>query len=438
MEWYFVVGMIMGTLAALLLIGMPIAVAFFTTNMIFAYFYLGGEVGFVQFVRSTVHSVGNFTLTPIPLFILMGELLFQTGMAARAIDAVDRIITRVPGRLAVVAVSSGTAFSTLTGSSLATVAMLGSSLVPDMTKRGYKPVLSAGPILATGGLAALIPPSGLAVLLGSLAGISISGLLLGGLVPGLIMASFFILYIVLRATFDRKSAPDYELPPMTLKERFTPFLLHVLPLFSVVFVVIGGLISGIATITEVAALGALGTFVLTICYRTLTFETFMRSMFSTMTVTVMIFMIIAASATFSQILAVTGVSREILGNLAAMELTPMTAVMLYLGIVLIMGCFLDPVAILMLTLPFFLPLVQSMDINMVWFGVLVLIALEMSFITPPFGVSIFVLKAITPPEMTTTVIYKAVFPFVLLQLGVIALLMFYPNPITWLPDMVRR
>lgn len=438
MEWYTTLIMILALLAALLAFGLPVAFAFFAVNTIFAYIFMGGDVGITQFVRASVGSVSNFSLTPIPLFVLMGELMFQTGMASRAIDAVDRMISGVPGRLSVVAVTSGTVFSALTGSSLATVAMLGSSLVPEMTKRGYKASMSAGPILATGGLAAMIPPSGLAVILGSLAGISVSGLLLGGVIPGLIMAATFIGYIVIRAVLQPSSAPSYTMAPSTVRERIRPFVVYVLPLFSVFVIVIGGMLSGIATITEVSALGVVATVALALAYRCLTMDSFRRSMLSTTSVTVMIFAIIAGSTTFSQVLAMSGATNSMLTLLTSFDLSQMQFVLLYLGIVLVLGCFIDPIAILMLTLPFFLPLSKILGVDMVWFGILLMIALELGFITPPFGLSIFVLKGIAPPSITTLNIYAAVLPFVVLQVLAIVLLILWPDLVTFLPDLLKK
>ncbi len=438
MEWYLALALLMLTISILLIMGTAVAIAFFATNIVFAYLFLGGEVGIVQFVRSMVGAVGNYTLAPIPLFILMGELMFHTGLAGRAIEAIDRLITRVPGRLGVVAVGSGTVFSALTGSSLATVATLGSSLVPEMTNRGYKPALSVGPILATGGLAVLIPPSGLAVILGSLGGISISGLLLGGIIPAIIMSLMFTTYIVTRAIVDPSSAPSYDTPHLSMKERFVPFALHVLPLLLVFVVVIGSMLSGVSTITEASAMGTMATLALAAIFRQLTAQTLMRSLAATATVSVMIFTIIAGSATFSQILAVSGVTSNVLQYLLAFQMDTVTFISLYMAVVLVMGCFLDPIAILMLTLPFFLPLAQQMNINLVWLGILIMIGLEMSFITPPFGLSIFVLKGITPPEITTTAIYKAVYPFILIQIVAIFFIIFVPELATWLPDLIRR
>ena len=183
MEWYYALVLLIGVLIAFMLTGMPVVIAFFITNIIGAFIFMRGEIGLFQLVRNAVDSTQTFSLLPIPLFIMMGEVMFHTGIAARAIDAIDKLIARVPGRLALVAITGGTIFSTLSGSTIANTAMLSSTLLPEMYKRGYKPVISIGPIVAVGGLAMLIPPSALAVLLGSLAKISIGDLLIASIVP---------------------------------------------------------------------------------------------------------------------------------------------------------------------------------------------------------------------------------------------------------------
>src|SRR5512134_3354747 len=192
----------LGGSTALMFLGLPVAFAFLAINLIGAAIYLGGEPGLVQFARNGVQSVTSFALTPIPLFILMGEVLFHTGLAVKVIDGIERLIRHVPGRLAVVAVVAGTIFSAISGSTIATTALLGSLLLPQMLARGYHPNMAMGPIMAIGGVDMLIPPSALTVLLGSLAGISISQLLVAGIVPGVLMSCLFVGWIVLRASMD--------------------------------------------------------------------------------------------------------------------------------------------------------------------------------------------------------------------------------------------
>jgi len=209
MTWWLSAIVLFGVLTALFLVGLPAAFAFFGINIVGAWFYLGKEAGLVQLIRNGVVSITSFSLTPIPFFILMGEVLFHTGVAMKAIDAIDRVIWRVPGRLSVVAVVAGTVFSAISGSTIATTALLGSLMLPEMLRRGYHPSMAMGPIMAIGGVDMLIPPSALTVLLGSLAGISISQLLIAGIVPGAALSAMFVGWIVLRATLKPALAPAF-------------------------------------------------------------------------------------------------------------------------------------------------------------------------------------------------------------------------------------
>ena len=196
MDWVSALVLLLGLLIAFMATGLPVAFAFFAVNIVGALIFLGGEAGLTQLARNAMASLTSFTLAPIPLFLLMGEILFHTGVAFKAIDAIDKLIARVPGRLAIVSVVGGTVFSSLSGSTIANTAILGSVLLPDMLRRGYHPSMAMGPIMATGGIAMLIPPSALAVLLGSLAEISITRLLIAGIVPGLLMSVLFVGYVI--------------------------------------------------------------------------------------------------------------------------------------------------------------------------------------------------------------------------------------------------
>ena len=210
MSWQLALLLLFGVLSALMAIGVPVAFAFIAVNIVGAILFLGGDAGLMQLARNAVASVTSFSLTPIPFFVLMGEVLFHTGVAMKAIEAIELLIRRVPGRLAVVAVVAGTVFSAISGSTIATTAMLGSLMLPEMLRRGYHPNLAMGPIMAIGGVDMLIPPSALTVLLGSLAGISISQLLIAGIVPGLLLSVAFVGYIVLSAALRPGLAPKDE------------------------------------------------------------------------------------------------------------------------------------------------------------------------------------------------------------------------------------
>src|SRR3954449_7481077 len=207
MPWQVAAWLLLGGSTALLLLGLPVAFTFIGVNIVGAAIWLGGEPGLQQLARNSVVSITSFSLTPIPLFVLMGEVLFHTGIALKVIDGVERLIPQVPGRLAVVAVVAGTIFSAISGSTIATTAMLGSLMVPVMLSRGYHPAMATGPIMAIGAVDMLIPPSALTVLLGSLSGISISKLLIGGVVPGLMLSAAFVGYIVVRVMTRPDLAP---------------------------------------------------------------------------------------------------------------------------------------------------------------------------------------------------------------------------------------
>src|ERR1700732_3908062 len=259
MSWQMASLLLLGGSTVLLFIGMPVAFSFIAINLIGAILFLGGEAGLDQLVRNSSAAVMNFSLTPIPLFILMGEVLFHTGLAIQVIDGVERLIRQVPGRLAVVAVVAGTVFSAISGSTIATTAMLRSLMLPIMLARVYHPTMAAGPIMAIGAVDMLIPPSALTVLLGSLSGISISKLLIGGVVPGLILRAAFVGYIIAPVLLDPKLAPATAIEPRTGWAKYRLLVLYVLPLISIFVVVIGAMSGGIATPTESAALGAIAT-----------------------------------------------------------------------------------------------------------------------------------------------------------------------------------
>src|SRR4249919_182097 len=228
MSWQMASLLLLGGSTVLLFVGMPVAISFIAINVIGAILFLGGDAGLHQDARNGVAAALNFSLTPIPLFVLMGEVLFHTGLALKVIDGVERLISQVPGRLAVVAIVAGTVFSAISGSTIATTAMLGSLMLPVMLSRGYHPTLATGPVMAIGAVDMLIPPSALTVLLGSLSGISISKLLIGGVVPGLILSVAFVGYIIFRVTTRPDLAPATAIEKRTGWARYELLVLYVL------------------------------------------------------------------------------------------------------------------------------------------------------------------------------------------------------------------
>ncbi len=435
-DWYIALTAMLGLLLMLMALGLPVAFAFFGVNIIGAIIFLNGEAGLVQLVRNEVDSVKKFFIAPLPLFILMGEVMFHTGMAQRAINAVDRIIARVPGRLSLVAVMGGTLFASLSGSTMANTAMLGSTLLPEMRNRGYHNSMSMGPILGVGGIAMLIPPSTLAVLLGSLARIDIATLLIAGIVPGLIIGALFFTYVITRCALDSSLAPSYNIEHVPLGQRIKPFIKYVMPLLLLFVLVVGSIMYGWATPSESAALGAVGSFIMGLIYRCLSWKSLRKAVLATTKVSGMAFLIIAASTTFSQIMTFSGSIDGLLELVNSLDFKPMTLLALMLLVLLFLGTFIDQVSMLLITLPFFLPLAWSNNFDLIWFGVLMLIVMEISLITPPFGLLLFVMKGVVPKDITVKQVYLAAVPFITMEILVLILLLLMPSISVWLPNMV--
>lgn len=481
MEWYYAIGVLLGTVCFFMFMGLPVAFAFFAANIVGTYIFIGGDVALVLMPMEFHNSI-KYTLSSIPLFVLMGEILLQTGVAFRAIGAIDRLISRVPGRLSIVAVVGGTVFSSLSGSTIANTAILGSVLLPDMVKRGYKPAISMGPIMAVGGIAMLVPPSALAVLLASMAEQSISNLLIAGIIPGMLMAVLFFIYVIGRCILDPSIAPAYvadedkfDAPVdvdlvwrnkirqsfsydgkwRRLINRLLPFFLYVLPLGIIFIVVVGSIFFKIAAPTEAAALGCIAALFACYVFRgfsntirisgieatEFSFKDIWRALIETAKVSVMILFIITGSLVFSQALANSGATTGLLEQILAMDLTPFTIVLVMMAVLLFLGAFMDQVSMLLLTLPFFflgansLQAVYNIDPN--WLMVLMLITMEISLLTPPFGLLLYVMKGVAPFKVTIGEVIWAAVPFILIELAVLALLIFFPKVATWLPDLVQ-
>jgi tripartite ATP-independent transporter DctM subunit len=436
MAWQLSALMLLGGSTALLFLGMPVALSFVTINIVGAWLFLGGEAGLAQVVRNSVVSVMSFSLTPIPLFILMGEVLFHTGLAIQVIDGVERLIRQVPGRLAVVAVVAGTVFSAISGSTIATTAMLGSLMLPVMLSRGYHPTMAAGPIMAIGAVDMLIPPSALTVLLGSLSGISISKLLIGGVVPGLMLSVAFIAYIVVRAAISPGLAPRTAIVSHRGWESWRLMLLYVVPLVAIFAVVVGAMSAGFATPTESAALGALATMALAALYRALTFSALMKALKGTVAISGMILFIILGATTFSQILSFSGATDGLVAAILGQGLTPLALVALMMATLVFLGIFVDQVSMMLITLPVFMPLVHNLGVDPIWFGVLFLICMQLGLLLPPHGLLLMTMRGVAPPEVTFAHIFQAVVPYVIMSLVLLGLLLLIPAIATWLPDLL--
>jgi tripartite ATP-independent transporter DctM subunit len=436
MVWWLSATILFGALVVLFAVGLPAAFAFLGINVVGAWIWLGQDAGLVQMIRNGVASITSFSLTPIPFFVLMGEVLFHTGVALKAIDAIDRIIRRVPGRLSVVAVVAGTVFSAISGSTIATTALLGSLLLPEMLRRGYHPRMAMGPIMAIGGVDMLIPPSALTVLLGSLAGISISHLLVAGIVPGFLLAAAFVGYIVARAVMKPQLAPAFADEPVTGWERWRPLVVYVTPLLVIFVVVILAMAAGWATPTESAAIGAVATILVAWIYRALTWSNLLQALRGTAAISGVILFIIVGATTFAQILTFSGATNGLVAAIREAQFTPIVVLAVMMIILLVLGCFIDQVSMMLITLPFFMPLVALYGFDPVWFGVLFLICMQLGLLTPPFGMLLFTMKSVAPRSIAIDQIYGAAMPYVVLGLAMLLAVMIFPPVATWLPQVL--
>jgi tripartite ATP-independent transporter DctM subunit len=436
MEWWMVLAFFLGGLIILLLAGFPVAFSFLLMDVMGILVFMGAP-GLKNITLGIFSSLSIFTITPVPLFILMGELMYHSHVADVALDIMDRWLGKLPGRLGVLAAVSGTIFAATSGSTMANTAMLGTVLLPEMRKRGYSVSMSVGPIIGVGGLAMLIPPSALAVILASIGGISVGGLLMAGVIPGVLLGSFFAAYIILSAWFKPSCAPNYAVPYTPFWEKLALTVKRLLPIGIIIFSVIGVIIMGLATPTEAAASGTIATFIVTLIYRCFNWQVLKASIKGSIEIWVMVFMIIGASSTFSMILAYTGASKGLLGLIENLHVHPIMILIIMQLIVGFMGCFMDGVSIMMICLPVFMPISNTLGFDPIWFGVLFLINIEMGQLTPPFGMLLFVMKGVAPKDVTMEQIIWASIPYMFFDILVMAMIMVWPGIALWLPSITK-
>ena len=435
MEWYAALALLLGLVVFFMFLGTPIAFGFLGANLIGAWIFMGGEAGLTQLLNNGFGALSKFSLVPIPLFLLMGELFFRTGLGMKMFNAIDRMMGRVPGRLSYVTILGGTAFSTLSGSSMGSTALLGSLLVPEMERRGYKKHMSMGPILGTGGLAIIIPPSALAVLLGTLAQIDIGRLLVAGVLPGLLLAGFYMVTVWIQTRIDPAAAPAYDVPPVPLMQKLRLFVTDIIPMISVMVIIVIMMLSGFATPSESAAFGALGVIILALLYRRMSWKALQESVVGALKVTLMAYIIVFGSATFSQLLAFSGASGGLIQWATGFDLAPIMMLMAMFAVLLLLGTFMEQISIMILTVPFFFPLAQTLGFDLIWFGIITLLALEISFSTPPLGLLLFVMKGVSPGTQIG-VIYRAAIPFIICSLLLVAFLIAFPRTTSLLTQIM--
>jgi len=435
-EWHFALLLIIGGTLFLMMIGMPLFGAFMTINIISCYVFMGGVNGLEFLISSVFEVITMFAIVPLVLFILMGEVMYNSGITPNVISTLDKWIGKIPGRLSLLCIGAGTVFATLTADSLAGAALLGSTLEPEMKKRKVHNSMIIGPIAAGGCLAAMIPPAALAVLYGAVAKVSVGKLLMAIIIRGIMMASLYSLYIIIRSLLQPDLAPAYEVKNITFLEKISETVKYLLPAAFLVFMVTGVIFLGICTPTEAAATGAFSAFLLAIAYRNFNKKNIKKALSSSLSISVMILCIIASAQAFSQVLAFTGVTRNILSMAMALSVSPIVLVLLMQLVILFMGMFLEVIPIMMITTPIFMPIIKSLGYDPIWFAVIFLINLEVSAITPPYALQLFVIKGVVSKDTTMTEIYKAIVPFFLIDLLCMALIMAFPIIALWLPSLM--
>lgn len=435
MEWWASLSLIVGGLMFILLLGFPVAFGFLLTDFIFTAFFMGTSG--LQLLNLQIYaSLSSFVLSPAPMFILMGELMFRSNLANETLDVLDRWLSWVPGRLSVLAAVSGTMFAATSGSSLANTAMLGTVLVPEMRKRGYSTSMSVGPIIGVGGLAMLIPPSALAVIYASVAQISVGQVLMGGVIPGVLLGGIFCAFIILCAVVNPSCAPNFHTERTPLSRKLILTGKYLVPVGIIIFSVLGLIFLGVATPTEAAALGALATLVVNIAMGRFNWKMLSAAMKGSIEVTAMVLMIVAASKTFSSVLAFTNATDGMVELVTKLDISPILVIIAMQVIVVVLGCLMDPVSIMLITIPIFMPIITTLGFDPIWFAVIMLVNLEMGNMSPPFGMLIFVMQGVTPKDVTYEQIVWATVPYMLFDVLVIAMIMVWPQIALWLPRML--
>jgi len=435
MDWVTASILIFGLLSVLFLIGVPVAFSFLFVNMLFAFIFWGDN-GFSQLVLSVHRSISLFSLIPLPLFILMGQVIFLYEISRNMMDTMDKWVGRLPGRLSLMAVGGGVLFATLSGSSMASTAMLGQTLLPEMERKGYKAQMTLGPIMGSGCLAGMMPLSALAIILACLAQISVGDFLLTIVGPGLLMAVIYAVYIIVRAMLQPDLAPAYQVESVPLGQKILLAVKYVAPLSLIIISVIGIIMSGVATPTEAAAVGSLVCFILAFVYKGIRPDIFKKALLSCLKITVMMLMILSGATGFSEILAYTGATTNIVEIVTHLNLSPMGILIAMQIILIVLGTFLESLAIMMITIPIYLPIIKTLGFDPYWFCAIFLINMELATISPPYGLVLFTMKGVAP-NYSMKDIFKASIPFNILDVLALALVMIFPGIALWLPHLVK-
>lgn len=428
-------GLIFGALLVCLMLGVPVTFFLGGIAVWFTYF-LWGPQGFYMVAGNTMSQMRSLILIAIPMFIFMANMLQRSGAADELYEAMYRWMGPVRGGLAMGTVMICVIFAALSGVSAAATITMGLIALPSMLKRGYDKRLVSGCIQAGGALGILIPPSVPMIMYALVAGESVGRLFAGGVFPGLILASLFIIYIGVRAAFQPSLGPP--VPPearASWKQKLVSLNRVILPVM-LITVVMGGILTGATTPTEASAVGALGAIIVAAIHRRLTWDILKETCYRTFSTSVMILWIIIGAACFASVYMAIGASEFIAQIMSAMPGGRWGALIAMQATLFFLGMALETAGIIMICAPLYVPIIKALGFPPIWFGVLFVINLEMAFLTPPYGINLFYMKAIVPKEITMGDLYRSVIPFVSLQMFGLILVMLFPQLVLWLPNML--
>jgi C4-dicarboxylate transporter, DctM subunit len=374
-------------------------------------------------------ATSSWTLTALPLFLWMGEILFRTKLSEDMFKGLAPWFNRLPGRLLHVNVIGSTIFAAVSGSSAATCATIGRISLPELRSRGYPESLAVGTLAGAATLGLLIPPSIIMIVYGVAADVSIAKLFIAGVVPGLLLATLFMGYIVIWSLFNKDQVPAAD-EDMTLRQKLFAAR-HLMPVVALIVLVLGSIYSGVATATEAAAIGVLGALVLSAVEGSLNWKSFSQGVAAACRVYCMIGLILAGAAFLTLAMGFVGLPRHLAEFIGGLQLSPLVLVLALTVFFLVLGCFLDGISMVVLTIGVLMPTVQAAGLDLIWFGIFVVLVVEVAQITPPVGLNLFVLQGLTGHQITY--LARTVLPMFLLMLGAILIIFFFPDLVLWLP-----
>ncbi|MEC9345297.1 MAG: TRAP transporter large permease subunit [Pseudomonadota bacterium] len=425
----------LGVLVVLLILRLPIAVSLILVSFGGIYVMIGSRPAWGMLSAVTYDFAAKWTLSSVPMFLLMGFVCYHAGLTKGLFDACRSWMAKVPGGLAIASVAGSAGFAAVTGSSVACAAAMGRIAVPEMIAKRYDAALATGTIAAAGTLGALIPPSILLILFGVFAEVPIGQLFMGGIGAGLLTAFAYIGMIYVRAKLNPSLAPTLEETP-PLSERLE-HLANTWPVLALLIVVIGGLFVGLFTATEAGAIGAFAAIVISWAKGVLSRKAFWDAVVETLTTTGALFFIAIGANLLTRFLALSGSGELIASTIVSIQADPLTLILGISAIYLVLGMFLDPLGAMLLTLPVLLPVLERSHIDLIWFGVYLVKFLEIGMITPPIGLNVFVIKGVVGNLASLTTIFRGIMWFLVADAVVVALLIIFPGIITWLPAQMN-